>query len=95
VSTERDTEGRLRDHAAQTLSEYRAGNLSLRRLIDALDSVWNSLETSGWRDEFRGHWWTLEQIYSVALDRGDLANLSRDEMQEIEEALNELEVLIG
>jgi hypothetical protein len=95
VSIEHDAERRLRDRASQALSEYRTDTISLRRLIDTLDSVWSSFEPSEWRDEFRGHWWTLEQIYSVALDSGNLANLSRDEMQEIEEALNELDILIG
>ena len=63
---------RLRGLAADAVAGYRAGKVSLRQLIDNLDVVWSGFERSSWSDEFRGHWWTLEQVYSVALDRGSL-----------------------
>lgn len=95
MSTERDVARRLRDRAAQALSAYQAGGTSLRRLIDTLDAIWSGFEPSEWRDEFREHWWTLEQIYAVALDRGDLADLSSDDTREIGDAVNELEILVN
>jgi hypothetical protein len=49
---------------------------------------------SQWRDEFRGHWWTLEQVYAVALDRDELAALPGDAVSDIEEAVSGLEELL-
>ncbi len=37
----------------------------------------------------------LEQVYSVALERGNLSNLSPDELLDIEEAIRGLELLVG
>jgi hypothetical protein len=85
---------RLRNLAGTSLAGYKAGKVSLRALIDDLDNVWNGLEQSEWSDEFRGHWWTLEQVYSVALDRGELDSLSRDFLAAIDEATSGLETLV-
>ena len=85
---------RLRDLAHGSLAAYRAGTTSLRRLVDDLDTVWSGVEPSDWRVEFRGHWWTLEQIYSVAVDRGELLSLSSDSLAAIDDAVTALEQLI-
>lgn len=84
----------LRGVARSALGEYRVGRISLRKLIDELDLVWSRLERSEWSDEFRGHWWTLEQVYSVALDRGEIDSLSSEYLSAIGEATDALEGLL-
>ena len=86
---------RLRVLAVGALSDYKVGKISLRRLVDDLDVVWNSVPPSEWGDEFRGHWWTLEQIYAVALDRGELDLLSAESLAAIQQATTALEALVN
>jgi hypothetical protein len=50
---------------------------------------------SEWRTELRGHWWTLEQVYAVAIDRQELDDLPVDAVADIEEAVDGLEALLG
>jgi hypothetical protein len=85
---------RLREPARRTVAAYRSGEISLRQLVDDLDVIWSELAPSQWRDEFRGHWWTLEQVYAVALDRGELNALPDDAVSDIEEAASGLEELL-
>jgi hypothetical protein len=63
--------------------------------VDDLDAIWSGLLPSPWRDEFRGHWWTLEQVYAVALDRDELSALPDDAVSDIEEAVSALEELLA
>lgn len=44
-------------------------------LIDDLRSLAEALEfpSRSWKDDFMSEWWTLEQVYAVGIDRGDLA----------------------
>jgi hypothetical protein len=86
---------RLRTVASSALGGYRAGSVPLRRLIDDLDAVWNNLSSSEWSDDFRGHWWTLEQVYAVALDRGQLNAMPSDSLAAIDEAIAGLEALVN
>jgi hypothetical protein len=86
---------RLRTLSTETLAGYKAGRVPLRALIDDLDIVWNGLPSSSWSDEFRGHWWTLEQIYAAALDRGELSSLSSDSLEAIDEATTAIEALVN
>lgn len=86
---------RLRELARRVIADYRAGVVTLRRLVNDLDSIWTNLEPSNWKEEFRGHWWTLEQVYSVALDRNQLNELPADAIEDIEEALNNLDALLA
>ena len=80
--------------ATTSLAGYRSGAVSLRQLIDDLDAVWNGLLSTQLSEEFRGHWWTLEQVYAVALDRGELEALPADAKADIEEAVGGLERLL-
>lgn len=81
--------------ASFTIAGYRSGSVSLRQLLDDLDAVWNNLPSSERGEEFRSHWWTLEEAYAVALDRGELAALPADAQADIDEAVGELERLMG
>ncbi|WP_117212991.1 hypothetical protein [Allorhizocola rhizosphaerae] len=85
---------RLQRLARASLAGYKSSTVSLRRLIDDLDAVWNNLPSTDWSEEVRGHWWTLEQVYAVALDRGELEALPADAKADIEEAVRALEALL-
>ena len=95
MSDEMTPELRLHDLAQRVIVDFRTSRISLKRLVDDLDTIWSNLDASSWRDEFRGHWWTLEQVYAVALDRRELDNLPSDAIDDIEEALRGLEGLLG
>ncbi|MFD7118998.1 hypothetical protein ACFWAA_18455 [Streptomyces sp. NPDC059922] len=84
----------LREGVRQSIQKYRAGGIALRILIDDLDSVSSDLEGSPLGEDLRSHWWVLEEIYAVALDRGDLQELPRDDGLAIEETLDALERLL-
>lgn len=85
----------LREGVRQSIQKYRAGEIALRSLIDDLDSVSSNLEASPLGEDFRSHWWVLEEIYAVALDRGDLRELPREDELAIEETLDALERLLS
>ncbi|MFE9256281.1 MULTISPECIES: hypothetical protein [Streptomyces] len=85
----------LREGVRQSIQKYRAGGIALRVLIDDLDSVSSDLEGSPLGEDLRSHWWVLEEIYAVALDRGDLQGLPREDELAIEETLDALERLLS
>lgn len=88
-------DSQLRDRVRTSLTEYQEGTLSLRRLIDDLGIVWSNAAPSEWADELRGHWWTLEQVYAVALDRGELTAMPEDAQADIDNAVAEIDGLLG
>ncbi|NJP99515.1 hypothetical protein [Streptomyces zingiberis] len=85
----------LREGVRQSIQKYRAGEIALRILVDDLDSVSSNLEASPLSEDLRSRWWILEEIYAVALDRGDLQELPREDELAIEETLDELERLLS
>ncbi|MFJ9884952.1 hypothetical protein ACIQRW_03720 [Streptomyces sp. NPDC091287] len=85
----------LREGVHQSIQKYRAGEIALRNLIGDLDSVSSALEESPLGEDLRSHWWVLEEIYAVALDRGDLRELPREDELAIEETLDALERLLS
>ena len=57
------------------LGAFAHGRITLRMLIDDLRSLAEALEypSKSWKEDFMSEWWTLEQVYAVGIDRGDLA----------------------
>lgn len=89
-----------RDHRVYMLMKERIGafengSLHLGALVADLESLENSLEAVGkqWRKAFHEEWWTLEQVYAVALDRNE-EPLSDSSQQIIREALNNAKQLL-
>jgi len=75
---------------------FRAGGVALARLVNDLDSLWNELETTAaWVDDLRSHWWTLEQVYAVAIDRDELDALPAEMQQLVDEAVAAIALLLG
>lgn len=56
----------------RALDAYDRGQLDLRGLISNLEMILAALAhlPGGWRDAFRHQWGILEQVYSVAVVRG-------------------------
>lgn len=80
---------------ADRLVRFRSGEVPLRRLIDDLNSLWSELEVPGdWSERFRSHWWTLEQVYSVAVDRGQVDPLPADFSVLISEAVDSMTFML-
>lgn len=71
---ERPNEYDLRQYELmrKTLSSFDKGETDLPDLIATLDALLAALEDApeDWRKAFQAEWWTLEQVYAVALDRG-------------------------
>ncbi|WP_165986455.1 hypothetical protein [Streptomyces sp. YIM 98790] len=84
----------LRDGARQSIEKYRSGGITLRQLIDDLDAIWSNFAQSAWSENLRSQWWVLEELYAVALDRGDQEELPLEDQQAIDAALNELDRLL-
>jgi|ERR1700720_639227 len=61
----------------------------LRSLIDALSS------TNRWAQELLSDWWTLEQVYAVAIDRDQLQSLPQDSEDLVKEAITALRDLLA
>ncbi|MEB3311259.1 MAG: hypothetical protein VKJ02_13605 [Snowella sp.] len=57
----------------QYLQQFDENKLPFDRLISVLDALLETLQVSDdeWKEKFRSEWWTLEQVYAVACDRGE------------------------
>jgi hypothetical protein len=78
-----------------TLRQYEDGTINLPSLVSGLEALLESLEAADreWIDSFRSEWWILEQIYSVAIDRGQ-TELSAEEEAEINAAITNMRNLM-
>ena len=56
---------------SEYIKEFDRGKLKLESLIDTLEALIVSLQTAdrAWKDSFESEWWTLEQVYAVALEQ--------------------------
>jgi hypothetical protein len=77
------------------IEDFENGKLELGRFISAVDSL-ISLESldEQWSDTFRSEWWTLEQVYSVSLDRGK-TTLTTEYIVLIDEAIRNMKSLLS
>ena len=55
------------------LQQFDNNELTFDRLINELEAVLETFPNSDekWKDKFKNEWWTLEQVYAVACDRGE------------------------
>ena len=55
------------------LQQFDNNELTLDRLISELEVVLATFPNSNeiWKQKFKSEWWTLEQVYAVACDRGE------------------------
>jgi hypothetical protein len=55
----------------EQLERFEEGKIDLGSVIASLETLLTSLQAAekAWQDAFRSEWWTLEQVYAVALDQ--------------------------
>lgn len=73
---------------------YESNKISLASLIDRLRGLLDCLQSvdESWIQSFHDSWFTLEQVYAVALDQGDtLDNYS----EYIDESISNLKILLS
>ena len=65
----------------QRVEEYKSASISLKKLVDDLEGLFNCLENSNedWRDSFYSSWGVLEDIYSFSVYDGQKKLESEDQ----------------
>jgi hypothetical protein len=84
------------DLMAEHLRRFEEGSSNLGTLVAGLDSLMACLEAPDqeWIQRFRSEWWTLEQVYAVALDRGK-TELSAEDEALVNEAVAKMKQLLA
>ena len=77
------------------LQQFDNNELTLDRLIHELEVLLETFPNSDekWKDKFRSEWWTLEQVYAVACDRGE-TTLNPESENLVHETLNNMKELL-
>ena len=59
---------------AKYLEKFEKQELKINMFINVIDALLETLEQPDeeWKETFRSEWWTLEEIYAVTLDRGEI-----------------------
>ena len=78
------------------LTQFETRTITLSHLIAGLKALLASMRTFGkdWKETFESEWWTLEQVYAVALDRKK-TELSPEEDALIKEATGKLRTVVS
>jgi hypothetical protein len=79
----------------QFLEGFEAGNIKIIVLINSLRGLVNALEETDndWKKSFNRKWWVLEEIYSIASDRGE-THFSAENSKEILEAVHQMKRMV-
>jgi hypothetical protein len=80
------------------LQQFDNNELTLDRLISELEDILETFPNSDekWKENFRSEWWTLEQVYAVACDRGEITlnpeseNLVHETLENMKNLLKEV-----
>ena len=77
------------------LQQFDNNELTFDRLIHELEAVLETFPNSDekWKEKFRSEWWTLEQVYAVACDRGE-TTLNPESENLVHETLNNMKELL-
>ncbi|QYO67756.1 hypothetical protein [Leptolyngbya sp. 7M] len=77
------------------IGEFEAEKLPLGNLIDSLQTILDGIEDNRkeWVDAFRGEWWSLEQVYAAALDRGE-TSLNFESRNLVHETIHNMKLLL-
>lgn len=78
------------------LRRFEEGASDLSSLIAGLDALLNCLEAPDeeWKQRFRSEWWTLEQVYAVALHHGQ-TELPAEEEVLVNQAVTNMKQLLA
>ena len=74
---------------------FERGEIELGYLVREIEALKDSLEETDdrWREAFHNEWWTLEQVFAVALDRGK-DPLTPENARLVEEAVGRMKDLL-
>ena len=77
------------------LQQFDNNELTFDRLIHELEAVLETFPNSDekWKEKFKSEWWTLEQVYAVACDRGE-TTLNPESENLVHETLNNMKELL-
>ena len=77
------------------LQQFDNNELTLDRLIHELEVLLETFPNSDekWKEKFKSEWWTLEQVYAVACDRGE-TTLNPESENLVNETLNNMKELL-
>ena len=77
------------------LQQFDNNELTLDRLIHELEVLLETFPNSDekWKEKFKSEWWTLEQVYAVACDRGE-TTLNPESENLVHETLNNMKELL-
>ncbi len=80
----------------ECLKGFEVGNVNLRVLISSLRGLINVLQEpeDEWKTSFLCEWWTLEEIYSLALDK-EQNQLSETDRNSVYEAIDNMKKLLS
>ncbi|MGW1996562.1 hypothetical protein [Embleya sp. NPDC001921] len=76
------------------VTDFREGRISLRRLVEDVEYTVESLDPGPVRDALRPLAGTLESIYAVALDSGELDELPEATVTELDEVTSAIASLV-
>lgn len=94
ATTQRDL--RQYEFMLDRLEAFTRSAISLRKLIEDLRSLVEALElpSPAWKEDFVSEWWTLEQVYAVAIDRNELDHLPAESKELIDRAVASLRGMV-
>ena len=83
------------DLMKKCLEGFEVENINFQVLINSLRGLINSLQEPDkkWKASFMHEWWTLEEIYSIALDR-EQTHLSEEDQNSVYEAIANMKKLL-
>ena len=80
---------------AKSVQQFKEGELDIYNLIRIIEGLLDVLQIPDekWKDDVRNEWWTLEQVYAVAVDKGQ-KTLSAEDIDLVNEAVENIEILV-
>ena len=80
----------------ECLVGFRAHTMKLGDLLDTIPSLLKQVPATdqGWKDEFVGYWWTLEQVHEAAIELGESGRMPESTRETVDEAVDGLTRLV-
>ena len=80
---------------AKSVQQFKEGELDIYNLISIIEALLDVLQMADekWKDDVRNEWWTLEQVYAVAVHKGQ-TTLSPEDIDLVLEAVENIDTLV-
>lgn len=94
--TDNDYDLRQYRQTLRALHNYQGGSMNLTTLIQNLDALYQCLREAPqlWKRSFESEWGTLEDVYAIMLDKGEV-NLDDIGRKLVDESINKLESIVN